>query len=208
MTRPHEDLERHTFVDHRDGGPSVTFPSGAWCAVDVAHVASDRIDAGLSAYETLIEKARTSSAKAGRAVVLRSEDNRSVLALVEIGGHEAYAHLRSAWEESRLYTEHRAVATSSDLRLYRVSTCSGETGIDPASTDAYGFERTELDPEQTRAFVRTVVAAPGFVGAFLFEDPDGRDGAVVYRFRTRSDIASFRGKSVACMHPVKSFGSA
>jgi hypothetical protein len=206
VTRPHEDLERHTFVDHRGGGQVVDFALGAWCAVDVAHVGSDRVDAGISAYETLIEKARTSSAKAGPAVVLRSDDKRSVLSLVEVGGHEAFSHLKSAWGERHLYAEHRAVATSIALHLYRVAARLGEPAIDPASTDAYGFERTEGDAEAMHHVVPAVVAAPGFVGALVFGDDDGFVRAVLYRFRKRADIASFRGAAAFGVHPVKSFG--
>ena len=42
MTRPHEDLERHTPTDHRPGGVPVTFAPGTWCAIDIAHVKADR----------------------------------------------------------------------------------------------------------------------------------------------------------------------
>src|ERR1700681_818925 len=105
MPRPHEDLERHTPTDHRPGGPPIGFAQGAWVAIDVAHVKADRVGAGISAYETLIEKARKSSMKARSAVVLRSVNNRRVIALVEIEGHEAFRHLKSAWDDHHLKAE-------------------------------------------------------------------------------------------------------
>jgi len=46
------------------GGVPVTFAPGTWCAIDVAHVKADRVNAGISAYETFVEKARTSTVKA------------------------------------------------------------------------------------------------------------------------------------------------
>ena len=103
MPRPHEDLERHTPTDHRPGGVPIGFPQGVWVAIDVAHVKADRVGAGISAYETLIEKARKSSSmKARSAVVLRSANNRRLIALVEIEGHEAFRHLKSAWDDHHL----------------------------------------------------------------------------------------------------------
>ena len=59
MARPHEDLERHTPVDHHPGGPPIEFAVGAWCAIVIAHVKAERVEAALSSYETLIEKARS-----------------------------------------------------------------------------------------------------------------------------------------------------
>ena len=140
MTRPHEDIQHHTAVDHRPGGPPVAFAKNAWCAIDVVHVKSDRAGAGISAYETLIEEARKSPTKAGSAVILRAGDDRGVLALVEVGGHDAFKHLQSAWDNHHLLAEHRAVAESSKLALYQVIAITGDCALDPQSKDAYAVE--------------------------------------------------------------------
>jgi len=139
MSRPHEDLQRHTLVDHRPGGAAVSFAPGAWCALEIAHVEAARVDAGISAYETLIEMARTSSTGGRPAALLRSGDRRRVIAVVETGSHQAFGHIETAWGDRRLQAEHRAVAESSSLALYRVVARVGEADIDPAASDAYAF---------------------------------------------------------------------
>ncbi len=177
MTRPHEDLERHTPTDHRPGGAPVTFAPGTWCAIDVAHVKADRIDAGLSAYETLIEKARTSAVKAHGAAILRSVNNRRVIALVGINGHDAFRHLKTAWDDHHLSAERHAVAESSTLALYQVAAGGGHATIDPASHDSYALEHVARDPAHVRALTSAIATADGFRGLLVF----GTDDATAYR---------------------------
>jgi hypothetical protein len=38
MSRPHEDRQGHTLVDHRLGGLPMTFPNGSWLAIGVGRV--------------------------------------------------------------------------------------------------------------------------------------------------------------------------
>ena len=129
MPRPHEDRQRHTPADHRPGGPAIV-PVPLWWAIAVANVAAERIDAGTASYETLIEKARDSSAKVREAIVLRSHDRRRVIALSHLDGHEAFRHLSAAWDDHHLYAERRAVSESRSLSLYRLATSAGESAID------------------------------------------------------------------------------
>ena len=72
MTRPHEDIQHHTAVDHREGGPPIRFPANAWCAIDMLHTKTERAPAAVSAYETLIELAR----KSGMTVTLDARIGR------------------------------------------------------------------------------------------------------------------------------------
>jgi hypothetical protein len=221
MPRPHEDLERHTPTDHRPGGPPIGFAQGAWVAIDVAHVKADRVGAGISAYETLIEKARKSSMKARSAVVLRSVNNRRVIALVEIEGHEAFRHLKSAWDDHHLKAERHAVAESSSLALYRVAASDGDTSFDPASKDAYAFEHVTRAPERVRALSIAIAAAQGFRGVLVFGSDDASASAIVYRFEHSAELDAFResaaavqvlgpvgasGETVWAVRPVKTFG--
>jgi hypothetical protein len=218
MPRPHEDLERHTPTDHRPGGAPVEFTPGAWCAIDVVHVKADRVDAGIAAYETLIEKARTSTAKARAAVVLRSVNKRRVIALVEIEGHDAFRHLASAWDDHHLKAERHAVAESSALALYRLAASTGTVSLDPASKDAYAFEHIARGPERVRPLIATIAAAQGFRGVLLFGSDDASASAIIYRFAHAAEFDAFRqsptarqaldagGDSVSAVHPVRTFG--
>jgi hypothetical protein len=221
MTRPHEDLERHTPTDHRPGGVPVTFAPGAWCAIDVAHVKVDRVNAGISAYETLIEKARTSAIKGHGAAILRSVNNRRVIALLGVNGHEAFRHLKTAWDDHHLSAERHAVAESSTLALYQVAASGGHATIDPASHDAYGFERVARDPAHVRALVAAIGTADGFRGLLVFGADDASASVVVYRFEHAAQLDAFRqtaaaqqilglvsdmGDAASPVHPVKTFG--
>ncbi len=220
MTRPHEDLERHTPVDHRPGGLPVTFAAGAWCAIEVAHVEADRVGAAISTYETLIEKARTSSAKAHAAAVLRSVNNRRVIALIGLDGHEGFRHIKSAWDDHHLFAERHDVAESGSLALYRLAASAGDVYIDPTCKDAYAFERVAREPERARELIEPIVAARGFEGALVFGGDGASASAIVYRFGHSEEIDSFRASSAAlsilgplgatgetlyAVHPVKTF---
>jgi hypothetical protein len=183
-------------------------------------VKADRVDAGISTYETLIEQARA-SAKARAAVVLRSANNHRVIALIEIAGHEAFRHLESAWDKHHLEAERHAVAESSTLVLYRVATTTGDMSIDPASKDAYAFEHVARGPEQVRAIATAIGAAQGFRGALVLGSDDARASAIVYRFERSAELDAFResapalqslgpvgatGETRWAVHPVKTFG--
>jgi hypothetical protein len=192
MPRPHEDRQRHTPADHHTGGPAIAFVPESWWAIAVAHVAAKRADAGTASYETLIEKGRTSATKVREAVVLRSRDRRRVLALLHLGGHEAFSHLSAAWDDHHLFAEHRAVAESRSLSLYRLAANVGDSAIDPASTDAYAFERVLLDVEHTRAVAVQIAAAPAFRGAAIFGTDDDRASTIIYRFAHVEEIEAFR----------------
>jgi hypothetical protein len=223
MTRPHEDRgHHHTLVDHRIGGPPIIFTLGDWCAINVANVQAERVETALAAYETLIEEARRAPANARAGAVLRSINDRRVVSLVGIGGHDAFAHLKAAWDDHHLVAEHKAVAESNVLALYQLAARVGETAIDPASSDAYAFERVTRSSHDIRALVPFVVAAPGFVGALVFGADDEDGSAILYRFRHRSDVDSLRasgaardilgeigsgGDSAFGAHPVKTIGA-
>lgn len=220
MPRPHEDLERHTSTDHHAGGPIVTFRPDTWWAIEVAHVAAERAVAQVSSYETLVEKARASAAKAHEAVVFRSHNDRRVIALLRIDGHEAFRHLASAWDDHHLLAERHAVAESRSLALYRQAATAGEAAVDPTSTDACAFEHVLRRVEQVRTVTTAVAAAPGFRGVSVFGTDDDRASAIVYRFTNIEAIEAFRetheaqrilgliaatGETFYPVHPVRTF---
>jgi hypothetical protein len=219
MARPHEDRERHTLVDHRPGGLPAFFVPGAWCAIDIVHVTAEREDAAISTYETLIEKAQTSAAKAQTAAVLRSANHRRVIAIVGLEGHSGFAHLASAWDAHHLFAEHHAVAESVALALYQVKASAGEASIESDSHHVYAFERTAADAAQVATLIEPLTAAAGFRGAIVFGGDTG-GAAIVYRFEHAADIDAFRAGAAArkvlgaegasgdaefAVHPVKSF---
>jgi hypothetical protein len=210
MTRPHEDLQRHAPADHRPGGPPVTFAPATWSAIAVAHLRADRVNAGLSAYETLIEKARTSAAKVGTAVVLRSTNNRRVIAIAAIGGHDPFRHLQSAWDDHHLNSERHAVAESRVLAIYRVAASAGDIAFDPASSHAYAFEHVAHEPERVRALLASISPAEGFRGVLLFGSDDAKSSAIVYRFEHARQLDDFRTSAAAqqILGPIADTGDA
>jgi threonine synthase len=197
MPRPHEDLERHTAVDHRPGGLPIEFAKGSWFAIDVVNVKAERVDAGISSYETLIEKARTSSAKAGNAIVFRSDNKRRVVALVQVDGHDAFRHLKAAWDDHHLNAEHHAVAESSALALYQLAATAGDASIDPTAKDAYALEHVAVDPAHAAGVTAALSAAKGFRGVLLFGTADATATALVYRFERAEDLDAFRATPAA-----------
>ena len=226
MSRPHEDLQRHTDVDHRPGGPPIELPPAARFAIDIVYIKSGRLDAALSSYETLIEKARTSGAKAGTSAVLRSENDGRVIALVELEGHEAFGHLKSAWDNHHLTQEHRDVAESSSLGLYQLAAVVGEPALDPTSKDVYAFEhfarslevswhQRSGDPAGFQGALSQV-----FKGFMVFKKDDDTQSAAIYRGVQAQNIDTFRasveaqrvfgavggqGETFVYAHPVKTF---
>jgi hypothetical protein len=207
MTRPHEDLQRHTPADHRQGGVAVTFAPGAWCAIDVVHTKAERVDAGISAYETLIEQARKQPLGVRVAAVLRSVNDRRVIALVDLEGHEAFRHLTSSWDDHHLVQQKRDVAESSTLALYRLAASSGDASIDPLSKDTYAFEEIARGSQPASALATAAEQAHGFRGVLVFESDGGDRLAVIYRFGHPADLAALRadGDAIAAVHPVRTF---
>jgi hypothetical protein len=206
MPRPHEDRERHTLVDHRPGGPEVNFANGSWCAIDTAHARAERADAMASAYETLLERRRASGAGAHPACVLRSVDRARVMALVGLPGHAEFKRLGTAWNDHHLLAEHRAVAKTSSLALYRATDVAGEVGIDPACSDRYAFEWFPHAPHALGAILVPLAQAAGFRGAIHFASDDGAAAAMLYRFEHEREFEAFRSTPavVAVLGPMSS----
>jgi hypothetical protein len=221
MTRPHEDLERHTPADHRPGGAPVEFSAGAWCAIETLDVKGSRVDAGISACETLIERARKSTAAVRQAVILRSANKRRVIALLEVNGHEGFGHLQSAWDHHHLVAQRHDVAESSAVELYRLAATSGTATLDPATHDGYAYEHAAFAPDRAPALMGVLKTAQGFRGALVFGSDAGTTSAIVYRFEHMSMLDAFRqgaaarqvlgpvgatGDSIVAVYPVRTFG--
>jgi hypothetical protein len=115
-----------------------------------------------------------------------------VIVLLHLDGHEAFKHLASAWDEHHLLAERHAIAESRSLTLYHLAVNAGFSEIDPDSKDAYAFEHVAHDLERVRAIAAPVQAAPGFRGASLFGDDDGRGCAILYRFTHADEVEAFR----------------
>jgi hypothetical protein len=189
MTRPHEDLQHHTAVDHKPDGSTIQFAQNAWCAIDVVHVKAERLDAAIASYETLVEKARTSPAKAGASAILRSLDKKRVIVLVTLGGHGTFTHLQSAWDDHHLHAERHDVAESSTLALYHVVAELGNVAFDPQAKNAYAVEHVAVDVQKARALAQTTAKTPGFRGALVFSNDDANASVLVYQFEHASEFA-------------------
>ena len=199
MTRPHEDLQRHTATDHRPGGPVITFAAPSWWAIALVNLREDRGPAGVASYETLVEKARSGAPKVSQAAVLLSHNQRRVIAMLQLGGHEAFRHLAAAWDDHHLVAERHDVAESHNLALYRLAAATGEASIDPTSQDVYAFEHASLDVAST--------APPGVRGACVFDADDGRARAIIYRYERLEQIEAARapGETFYAVRPVRTF---
>ena len=212
----------HTLVDHRPGGPRVSFGVGAWCAVDVARVRADRADASISAYETLLEQLGTGESARQSSAVMRSTDHRRVVTIVEVRGHGEFGHLASAWDDHRLYREHRANAESVTLALYRVIDAAGDARIDPASPDRYEIEAVAQPAARVTKLLEPLESTAGFRGALVLGSGDEKSSLIVYRFEHEADFETFRastaalaslgpigtaGETLFAVHPVRTFGT-
>jgi len=192
MSRPHEDRERHTLVDHRSGGDPVTFAPGSWLVLGVAHVKADRADACVAAYETLLEKAATSKTHAHPAAVLVSKNQRRVVTFAGVAGHDGFKAIAAAWDDHHREAQHRAIAESVSLGLFAVSASIADAALDPASHDAFDYEQF-LHPIPAAASLFSETTAPEtFRGALLLNGDDGRTTAIVSRFSRAEAYADFR----------------
>lgn len=189
MTRPHEDLERHTQVDHRPGGSAVHLAPGTWCAIDMVHVKSERLGAAVASYETLLEKARTSSVKASACAILRSLDDHRIIVFVTLDGHSSFAHLKSSWDDHHLHAEHHDVAESSALALYHIVAELGNVTFDPQAKNVYAVEHIGVDVQKARALAQTTGETPGFRGALVFGNDDANASVLVYQFEHASEFS-------------------
>jgi hypothetical protein len=223
VSRPHEDRERHTLVDHRPGGLPITFANGSWLVVGVGRVKAERSDACVAAYETLVEKAETSNVHAGSAVVLTSHDKRRVITIVGVRGHDGFRHLAAAWDDHHRFEQHRAIAESVSLGLYEVAASIGETLVDPASHDTFVFEQFERPVPKIADLFASSNALADFRGAMILQGDDGRTTVVISRFVNGEAYETFRtsraaanalgsedqtGTSSFPVHPVRTFGAA
>lgn len=197
MSRPHEDRQRHTLVDHRPGGLPVTFSIGSWLVVGVARVKAERSDACVAAYETLVEKARTSNVRAGSAVILGSHNGRRVVTMVGVSGHDGFRHLAAAWDDHHRFAQHRAIAESVSLALYEVAASAGDTVLDPASHDTFVYEQFERPVPRIVDLYASSDAIPEFRGAVILRGDDGQSTIVISRFVNGESYAAFRTSRAA-----------
>jgi hypothetical protein len=192
MSRPHEDRERHTLVDHRPGGEPVMFAHGSWLVLGVAHVKAERSDACVSAYETLLEKAATSKTHAHPAAILLSKNQRRVVTLAGVAGHDGFKAIAAAWDDHHREAQHRAIAESASLGLFTVSASIADAALDPASHDAFDYEQF-LHPIPAAAALFSEATAPdSFRGALLLSGDDGHTTVIVSRFSRAEAYAEFR----------------
>ncbi len=203
MSRPHEDRERHTLVDHRPGGSPVSFPARSWLAVGIARVKAERNDACIAAYETLVEKSSTSNVHGGPAVVFASGDGRRVVTMVGVRGHDGFRHLAAAWDDHHRNAQHRVIAEAVSFALYEVAASVGATDIDPDSHDAYVYERVERQVPGVTDLFSLFGASDDFRGATVFEGDGATATVILARFAHAAAYDDLRASRAA----VRALGS-
>ena len=197
MSRPHEDLERHTLVDHRPGGEAIAFPTGSWLVLGVARVKAERSDACVAAYESLVEKAQTSNVHGGPAAVLTSHNHRRVITMVGVRGHDEFRHLAAAWDDHHRFAQHRAIAESVSLGLFEVATAIAAADIDPASHDVFEYEQFERPVSNAADVFAAAGESANFRGATILHGDDGRATVLLSRFAHVAAYEEFRSGRVA-----------
>ena len=165
---------------------------GSWVTVGIARVQAERTDACVAAYETLIEKARTSNVHAGPAAVFASDNGRRVVLMVGVRGHDGFRHLASAWDDHHRSEQHRVIAESVSFALYEVAANVGASEIDPDSHDAYVFEHVERPVSRLSDLFSSLDAAVEFRGATLLHDDAGSATIVLSRFAHVAAFDAFR----------------
>jgi hypothetical protein len=197
MSRPHEDRQNHTLVDHRPGGDPLTFAPGSWIVLGVAHVKSERTDACVSAYETLLEQAAASKAHAYPAAVVVSGNGRRVITLAGVTGHDGFKAIAAAWDDHHREAQHRAIAESVSLGLFALSASIGAAALDPSSHDAFDYEQFERPVDNATGLFALGTAPDTFRGAMILRGDDGRATVIFSRFATAAAYAAFRARDEA-----------
>jgi hypothetical protein len=192
LSRPHEDRERHTLVDHRPGGSAATFAVGSWVAIGVARVKAERNEACISAYETLVEKALTSNVHADPSALFASDNGRRVVTMVGVRGHDGFRHLASAWDDHHRNAQHRVIAESVSFALYEVVAGTGEADVDPDSHDAYVYEHLERSVPHVAELFSSLATSAEFRGATLFQDDGPTATVILWRFAHLAAFDAFR----------------
>lgn len=210
LSRPHEDRERHTLVDHRTGGSPAVFAAGSWLAIGVARVKAERNDACIAAYETLVEKAGTSNVHAGPAAVFASQNGRRVVVMVGVRGHDGFRHLAAAWDDHHRSEQHRVIAESVSFALYEVAASVGASDIDPASHDVYVYEHLERPVPRAFELFSSLGDQTDFRGATVFHSDGSAATVVLSRFAHLAAYDAFRSSRGAmnALGPVGESGEA
>jgi hypothetical protein len=197
MSRPHEDRERHTLVDHRPGGAPVTFAHGSWLVLGIAHVKAERSDACVSAYETLLEKAAKAKTHVRPAAILVSANARRVVTLAGVAGHDGFKAIAAAWDDHHREAQHRAIAESASLGLFAVSASIGAAAIDAASHDAFAYAQFARPVPGAAGVFAPATVPDAFRGAMILSGDDGRTTVIVSRFAHADAYAEFRAGNAA-----------
>ncbi len=200
----------------------MTFTVGSWLAIGIARVKAERNDACISAYETLAaQEARTTSVHAGPAVVLASANGRRVVTMVGLRGHDGFRHLTAAWDDHHRNAQHRVIAESVSFALYEVAASIGVADIDPASHDAYTYERVGRSVSRVCELFSSLGASPDFRGATVCHDDGDTATVMLSRFAHVAAYDVFRasrdavnalgsaggsGETAFTVHPCKTIG--
>jgi hypothetical protein len=152
-----------------------------WICVDDAHVREDRVDAWLSAVRTLYDAMKDDGIE--QSVALVSFHRRRVLTISTVTGHEVLHKMRYAWDDHKLFAEHRDIPEDRRIDLMRVVRTTGNARLDDEPTFAYACVSVKSPPAEMPAFT---ASAEAFLenrsgakdlqgGALLAADDDGRE---------------------------------
>jgi hypothetical protein len=202
----------HTPVDHRTGGPPLAVRAGAtaWTAVELVHVRADRAPAAIAASETLVELLGK-EVDVQAAAIFVSGHERRVATFVWLPGHDAYAKLRSAWDEHHLEREHREAVEKRDLSMCRVYATAGDATIQPGSHSVVAIERLAIAPSKVVEVLNVIEKSRprGFVGAAIFGADDASHTYLMHRWEHKEELAAFRsGPVTKTIGPVGQTGDA
>jgi hypothetical protein len=165
-------------------------------SIDDAHIREDRTYAMLTALRTLYSELQQPGIL--QTVSLVGFHRRRVLTLSWITGHDVFAHMRSAWNDHRLYAEHRDIAEERTLDIFRAVRVNGQAEIDETDTYANAFLSVRAAPVDMSAFLKsahslldTVDGPSGLKGAALFTNDDDSHAVLFTRFGDRHETEKF-----------------
>jgi hypothetical protein len=114
-----------------------------------------------------------------------------------VGGHDGFRRLAAAWDDHHRNAQHRVISESVSFGLYEVAADIGAAEIDPASHDAYAFERLERPVQRVSELFSSLDALADFRGVTIFEADGATATVILSRFAHRAAYDSFRNSRAA-----------
>jgi hypothetical protein len=176
--------------------PAMVFQPGVWISLDDAHVRKDRQPAWYTALRTLYGEFHDHGVQ--HTIVLGGYHGRRVLTISTVTGHEVLHHMRSAWDDHKLFLQHRDIPESRDLDVFQLIDFAGTAVLDNSKTFGNVFVSVKGPPAEMPPFAESAKRllhkerkALGIEGGALFANDDDSHEVLYVRWPTRDDAEQF-----------------